>query len=307
MTASNIKVGTWENPLALCRANWVKTQLEKKNPGLSVEVVVVKTREYKTPDAPLSKAGTKSLFVKEMEDALLQEDIDLAVHSMEDMPAEISKGLYIGAVPIREIANDAFISKDKLPFSELKPGACIGTNGHARIAQLLFKKPDIKIVQLQGDMDTRLRTLETKDFDGIILAAADILRMNMSMRITEYLDETFMLPAVGQGALCIETRNNDYKVLPFVTKLDERNTRSVIMGERAFSRRLGGGCQVPLAALGKIEENTFSITGIVADPDGKKIIKETMSGSKDLSETIGEKLGDILLCMGAKQILDNLK
>ena len=307
MTASNIKIGTWKSPLPLSQTNWVKTQLEKKNPGLAVEVVVIKTRGDKIPDAPLSKAGSKSLFVKEIEDALLQGDIDLAVHSMKDMPAEIPKGLYIGAVPIRKIANDVFISKEKLHFSELKPGACIGANGQARMAQLLFKRPDIKIVRLQGDLDTRLRTLETEDLDGIILAAAGILKMNMGMRITEYLDETFMLPAVGQGALCIETRDNDYKVLPFVTKLDERDTRSVIMGERAFSRRLGGGCQVPLAALGKIEKNTFSITGIVADPDGKKIIKETMSGSRDLSETIGEKLGDILLCMGAKQILDNLK
>jgi len=307
LTASNIKIGTWGSPLALCRTNWVKTQLEKKNPGLSVEVVVIKARGNKIPDPPLSEVESKYLFIKEIEYALLQEDIDLAVHSMKDMPAEISKGLYIGAVPNRGITNDVLISKDKLPFSELKPGARIGTNGYARMGQLLFKRPDIKIVRLHGDIDTRLRTLETKNLDGIILAAAGILEMDMGTRITEYLDETFILPAVGQGALCIETRNNDYKVLPFVTKLDERNTRSVIMGERALSLRLGGGHQIPLGALGKIEENTFSITGIVADPDGKKIIKETMSGSKDLSETIGEKLGDILLCMGAKQILDNLK
>ncbi len=307
MTVSSIKAGTWGTPLALCQANWVKTQLEKKNPGLSVEVVIIKKVGDKNFNPPLSKVGDKYFFVKEIEEALLKEDIDLAVHSMKDMPPKISEGLYIGAVPNREITNDVLISKDKLSLFRLKSGARIGTRGHGRMAQLLFKRPDIKIVQLQGDMDTRLRTFETENLDGIILAAADILRMNMGMRITEYLDETFMLPAVGQGALCIETRKNDYKVLPFVAKIDERKTRSVIMGERAFLHRLGCGSQVPLAALGKVEENTLSITGLIADPDGKKIIKETMSGSMDLSETIGEKLGDILLCMGAKQILDDLK
>ncbi len=307
MTVNLIKIGTRGSALALWQANWVKSELEKKNPGLSAELVIIKTKGDKILNVTLSKVGGKGLFVKEIEDSLLQGDIDVAVHSMKDMPAEIPYGLYIGAVPDRENPRDVLISKNRLSFSELKEGACIGTSSLRRMAQLLRQRPDIKIVPLRGNINTRLKKLETENLDGIVLAAAGLLRMNMRDKITEYLDESFMLPAVGQGALCVEARNNDYKILPFVAKLDHRKTRIIITGERAFLKRLEGGCQVPIAALGRIEDDIFSLTGLVADPDGKNMIKETLTGSIEMAETIGEKLADILLTLGAKQILDNLK
>jgi len=251
--------------------------------------------------------GGKGLFVKEIEEALLGGRIDLAVHSMKDMPAEIPLGLCIGAVPKRETPNDVLISKNGLLFSELTSGSKIGTSSLRRSAQLQHARPDIVILPLRGNLDTRLKKLETENMDATILAAAGVKRLNYESRITEYLDENIMLPAVGQGALCIEIRENDAEIEPIVTALDHQKTRSAVIGERAFSNCLEGGCQVPIAAYGKIEKNIFTLSGLVADIDGKTILKKTLSGAVEQSESIGVKLADSLISMGAKKILENIK
>ena len=302
-----IKIGTRGSKLALWQAGWVQSALYKKDPLLSVEIEIIKTKGDKILDVPLAMVGGKGLFVKEIEEALLDGRIDLAVHSMKDMPAEIPDGLCIGAVPKREAPQDVLISQKGLLFSELSTGASIGTSSLRRSAQLLHVRPDLSILPLRGNLDTRLKKVEAGDMDAVILAAAGVKRLGFESRITEYLDEDIMLPAVGQGALCIETRENDPAIKPLIAALDHEQTRKVVSGERAFLCRLEGGCQVPIAAHGKIENNIFTLSGLVATIDGKVIIKDTMSGPVDEAESIGIQLAESLISMGAKKILEDLK
>ena len=306
MTSKTIKIGTRGSKLALWQANWVKSALNAGNTSIAVELVPIKTKGDKILDVPLAKVGGKGLFVKEIEDALLNGRIDLAVHSMKDMPSEIPDGLCVGAIPEREIPQDVLISKKGLLLHDLIPGASIGTSSLRRSAQLLHARPDLVILPLRGNLDTRLKKLETENLDAIILAAAGVKRLGLENRITEYLDENVMLPAVGQGALCIEIRQNDPEIEPIIAALNHQQSWTVVMGERAFLNRLEGGCQVPIAAHGKIEKNTFTLCGLVASVDGTTVIKETLSGPEDSSESIGVKLADRLLSMGAKTIMENL-
>jgi len=301
-----IKIGTRGSKLALWQANWVKSALNAGHTSIAVELVPIKTRGDKILDVPLAKVGGKGLFVKEIEDALLNGRIDLAVHSMKDMPSEIPDGLCIGAIPEREIPQDVLISKKGLLLTGLMPGARIGTSSLRRSAQLLHARPDLVILPLRGNLDTRLKKLETENLDAIILAAAGVKRLGLENRITEYLDENVMLPAVGQGALCIEIRQNDPEIEPIIAALNHQETWTAVMGERAFLNRLEGGCQVPIAAHGKIEKDTFTLCGLVAAVDGTTVIKETLSGPEDSSESIGVNLADRLLSMGAKTIMENL-
>lgn len=302
-----IRIGTRGSKLALWQANWVKSALEAKHPSLSIELEIIKTKGDKILDVPLAKVGGKGLFVKEIEEALLDGSIDLAVHSMKDMPGEIPKGLCIGAIPEREIPQDVLISRHKKPLSKLGHGAKIGSSSLRRKAQLVHVRPDLVVLPLRGNLDTRLKKLETENLDAIILAAAGVKRLGLEDRITEYLDENIMLPAVGQGALCIEVRQNDPLVEPIVATLEHPITRTVILGERAFLNRLEGGCQVPIAAYGKIDKNIFILSGLVATIDGRTLIKETFSGPENSSEMIGVELAERLISMGAKTIMDNLK
>jgi hydroxymethylbilane synthase len=302
-----LKIGTRGSQLALWQANWVKSALEAEDSSLSVELVTIKTTGDKILDVSLSKVGGKGLFVKEIEEALLNNRVDLAVHSMKDMPAEIPKGLCIGAIPQRETPQDVLISKINRRLSALPPGAVIGTGSLRRQAQILSARPDLVVAPLRGNIDTRLKKLNTENLDAIILAAAGVKRLGFENRITEYLDENIMLPAVGQGALCIEVRQNDPWVGPIVAALEDPETRTVILGERAFLNRLEGGCQVPIAAHGRIDKDIFTLSGLVGTIDGKTIIKETLSGPVNSSGMIGVKLAERLISMGAKTIMDNLK
>ena len=302
-----IKIGTRGSKLALWQANWVKSEIEKKDPSILVELEIIKTKGDKILDVPLAKVGGKGLFVKEIEEALLSGKIDLAVHSMKDMPAEIPDGLCIGAVPKRENPMDVLISDKGGALSSFGRGARIGTSSLRRSAQLLYTRPEIEIVPLRGNLDTRLRKLETENMDGIILAAAGVKRLNLENRITEYLDMDIMLPAVGQGALCIETRVNDRFTASLISVLEDADSRTVVMGERAFSNRLEGGCQVPIAAYGAVKDHCFSLCGLVADIDGKELIRESLDGPEDSSEDIGVELAERLLLKGAKRILDSVK
>jgi hydroxymethylbilane synthase len=302
-----IKIGTRGSKLALWQANWVKSVLEQNFPPTPIELIVIKTQGDKILDVPLAKVGGKGLFVKEIEQALLTRRIDIAVHSMKDMPAGIPEGLCIGAIPKRENPVDVFISRNGAGFNELAAGSVIGTSSLRRGAQLRHARPDIVIQPIRGNLDTRLKKLESENFDALVLAAAGVKRLNLEHKITEYLDPEIMLPAVGQGALCIEIRKDDSTVGPLVASLEHAPTRAVVAGERAFLNRLEGGCQVPIAGHGRISEKQFAITGLVAEVDGSRVIKGEKSGPLDSAETIGIDLAEELLAGGADKILEQLK
>ncbi len=304
---STIKIGTRGSKLALWQAAWVQSALKKRSPELTVDIIVIKTRGDKILDVPLAKIGGKGLFVKEIEDALLREDIDIAVHSMKDMPAHLPEGLCIGPIPQREVSSDVLISGGGRHLAELKPGQSIGTSSLRRSAQVLHVRPDLKIVPLRGNLETRLKKLEAGQMDAIVLAAAGVKRLGLEHRITEYLEPSVMLPAVGQGALCIELRKNDQDTYQVINHLEHGPTRTVVFGERAFLNRLEGGCQVPIAALGQVRQDQFTLSGLVADIDGQTLFKETLSGPADASEAIGTNLADRLAARGARDILNKLK
>jgi hydroxymethylbilane synthase len=305
-TGATLTIGTRGSRLALWQANWVKDAIRRHHPALTVELAIVKTLGDKILDVPLSKVGGKGLFVKEIEEALLDGRIDLAVHSMKDMPVEIPPGLCIGAIPVREDPLDVLISRNGQPLERLEPGARVGTSSLRRSAQLLHVRPDLTIVPLRGNLDTRLKKLHTEAMDAIVLAAAGVRRLGLADRITETLGESIMLPAVGQGALCIEIRDPDPRVAPVVAALDDLTTRQVVMGERAFLNRLEGGCQVPIAGHGHIDEKGYTLTGLVCDVDGSHQIRQSRTGPAAQSEPIGLELAETLLSMGAGEILERL-
>jgi hydroxymethylbilane synthase len=304
---ASLRIGTRGSKLALWQANWVKSALKTKFPQQAIELVTIKTQGDKILDVPLAKVGGKGLFVKEIEQSLLDHKVDLAVHSMKDMPSEIPSGLCAGAVPRREIPSDVIICAKDTKFANLKSGSVIGTSSLRRGAQLLAARPDIIIRPLRGNLDTRLRKLETEDMDAIVVAAAGVRRLDLESRVSEYLDEDIMLPAVGQGALCIEIRENDPEVAEMVASLDHPETRIAVNGERAFLSRLEGGCQIPIAGLGKIENKRYLLTGLVADIDGSNLIKDSISGPVESSEQIGIELAERLIEKGADRLLKKLK
>jgi hydroxymethylbilane synthase len=300
-------IGTRGSQLALWQANHIKSALESSFSGFSVELSIIKTKGDIILDVPLAKVGGKGLFVKEIEEALLDGRIDVAVHSMKDMPSEIPEGLCIGAIPERENPTDVLITNSGKTFSQLKTGARIGTSSLRRAAQLLNARSDINIISLRGNLDTRIKKLSTEKLDAIVLAAAGVIRLGLENRITEYLDESVMLPAVGQGALCIEIRDQDPFIGPLIASLDHDGTHKVVAAERSFLKRLEGGCQTPIAAYGKLTSGILSLTGLVADTDGSTMIRDTLSGPEHQSENLGRELAELLLSKGAKQILDKLR
>jgi len=302
----HIKIGTRGSKLALCQARWVGSSLQAKHPFLSVELITFKTTGDKILGAPPARLGGKGLFVKEIEQALLKGRIDLAVHSMKDMPSFVPTGLCIGSIPERETPLDAMISKTGRRFFELKPGARIGTSSLRRAAQLRFSRPDVEIVPLRGNLDTRLRKLETENLDAIVVAAAGMKRLGIEDRITEYLKESVMLPAVGQGALCIEIRSDDTETQKLVRALEHQETKAAVLGERAFSSRLAGSCQVPIACHGTLKQSIFTLQGLVSNLAGTEVVKDTLSGKIEHNEQIGIALAERLLAMGAGDILKKL-
>lgn len=301
-----IIIGTRGSLLAVTQATWVKRELEKNFMGLQVNLKKIKTTGDKIVDVPLAKVGGKGLFVKEIEEALLRREIDIAVHSMKDMPADIPMGLKIGAVTMREDPSDVLISRDGKRLSDLPLGARIGTSSLRRICQLLHFRPDLKMLQLRGNLDTRLKKLDKEEVEAIILAAAGVKRMGWEARITEYITHDISLPATGQGALGIETRLDDALIDSKVAKLDHQKTYRCVMAERAFLGRLQGGCQVPIAALARIEGDVLIIDGLVGSLDGKKIIKDRISGHHMENEKLGLMLAERLLSLGADRILKEI-
>ena len=298
-----IRIGTRSSALALWQAEWVKSELEKKHPGMSVTLTKIKTTGDKILDVPLAKVGGKGLFVKEIEEAMLANEIDIAVHSMKDVPTFFPDGLHLACITKREDPRDALFSRSKTAFKDLPRGANIGTSSLRRQAQLMHLRPDFVIHQLRGNVDTRLRKLKEGQYDAIILAAAGVKRLGLAENITELIDPEISLPAIGQGALGIECRIDDRELNEMISFFNHDETRVAVTGERALLRRLEGGCQVPIACYGRLKDGNLHLTGLVGSVDGKRIIKDTVEGAPEKAEKLGVTLAEKLLKQGADVIL----
>jgi hydroxymethylbilane synthase len=299
----HIKIGTRGSLLATTQSTWVKKQIEAQHPDLKVELVKIVTKGDKILDVPLAKVGGKGLFVKEIEEALLRKDVDLAVHSMKDVPSELPEELHLGIIPPRENPHDAFIANQFASLADLPEGAKVGTSSLRRRAQLGALRPDLEIVDLRGNLDTRLRKLDEGQFQAIILAAAGLNRLDMSSRATGYFSAKEMLPAVGQGALGIELRKDDNELLDALSFLNDATTAIAVAAERGFLYRLEGGCQVPIGAFAEVQNGEVELTGLVASIDGKVVLKESMKGPSNEARQLGTQLANKLLDMGARDIL----
>ncbi|MCK5553067.1 MAG: hydroxymethylbilane synthase [Deltaproteobacteria bacterium] len=299
-----IRIGTRGSPLALWQANWVRENLSGGFPQLRVSLTRIRTKGDKLTDVSLAEIGGKGLFVKEIEEELLEARIDLAVHSMKDVPVQLPEGLHIRSIPRREDPGDVLISRNDLTLEDLPSGAKIGTSSLRRKAQLLSYRPDFDIIPLRGNVDTRVRKLEAMDLDAIVLAAAGIKRMRLEGHISHHISPEVCLPAIGQGALGIETRIADDEVNQYVGFLDHEATHMSITAERAFLRRLEGGCQVPIAAWGSVSHGgTLKLRGLVGTLDGRKLIKGGVEGKVGKAEELGMTLAENLLSRGADEIL----
>jgi hydroxymethylbilane synthase len=297
-----LRLGTRASLLALQQAHWVKERVEELNPEITITLVHIKTTGDKL-DIPLFQVGGKGLFVKEIEEALTRKEVDLAVHSAKDLPAVIPEDLTLAAFPEREDPRDALVSQGGKRFEEIPPGGKIGTGSLRRKAQLLNLRPDLEVVPLRGNLDTRLKKLTAMHLNAVILAAAGLNRMEWGNRVSEFFDPETMVPAIGQGALAIETREEDERTRRAVTTLNHPPTRISVLAERAFLQRLEGGCQVPIAGLARISSGKLLLTGLVAGVDGRRVVRGQVEGSLEKNKELGVRLAEELLVRGAEEIL----
>ncbi len=301
-----LRIGTRGSKLALAQSEWVKKRIEGRHPHAQVQLVRIKTTGDKILDSPLAKIGGKGLFVKEIEEALLNERVDLAVHSMKDVPAALPEGLVLATFPEREDPHDAFVSIDCPNLDRLPQGARVGTGSLRRAAQLLHIRPDLELLPLRGNVDTRLRKLEAGEFQAIILAAAGMRRLGFEDRITQLLSSEQILPAIGQGALGLEVRHDDEETIGLINFLNDEETQVTVEAERAFLKELEGGCQVPIAAFSRLNGGRLDLEGMVAELDGSKIIRDRITGARNEAEDMGIRLARRLLTSGADEILERI-
>ncbi len=302
MSKNTLRIGTRKSKLALWQANYVKEKLESR--GYGVELVLITTTGDKILDAPLAKIGGKGLFVKEIEEALLRGDIDLAVHSLKDVPMVLPEGLTLGAITEREEPFDVLISRDGRGLQELPEGAKVGTSSLRRQVQIKRKRPDLRVEILRGNVDTRLRKLEEGLYDAIVLAYAGVKRMGFEERVSQVLED--FIPAVGQGSLAIEIRQEDQRVYEAIAFLDHRESRIRAECERAFLRELQGGCQVPIGAYAWIEGEKLKLKAFISDLEGRKFLEGIEEGDPYQAEQVGKKLARRLLEEGGKEILEEI-
>ena len=301
-----VRIATRKSPLALWQAEFVKAALEEKHPGVQVELVPMSTKGDRILDTPLAKVGGKGLFVKELENAMLDGRADIAVHSMKDVPVEFPEGLMLHTICEREDPRDAFVSNQYKQFSDLPEGAVVGTSSLRRQCQLRELRPDLVVKDLRGNVNTRLAKLDAGEYDAIILAAAGLLRLEMAERIAEYIEPEVSLPANGQGAVGIECRSDDAQIKGLLDALEHSETRHRVLAERAMNRRLEGGCQVPIGAYALIEGDQLWLRGLVGAVDGSEIIRGEVRGKVEQYETLGVELAESLLERGAKAILQQV-
>ncbi len=299
-----LRIGTRASQLALTQSQWVRDKVQALLPNTEVELVRISTKGDRILDVPLAKIGGKGLFVKEIEEALLAGEIDMAVHSMKDVPTVLPKGLHIGIVPQREEARDAFVSNRYRNLAELPAGAVVGTSSLRRKAQLLALRPDLQIRDLRGNVGTRLDKLDRGDFDAIILAGAGLKRLHLPARISTLLAPEQMLPAIGQGALGIELRQSDSMLLALMQPLHHLESAVAVAAERAYLARLEGGCQVPIGAYAILSENQLSLTGLIASVDGTTVLRQTRFAPLAEADKLGFELAEELLGRGGKAILE---
>lgn len=306
MTAKRLRIATRKSPLALWQAGYVRSLLEQTHPGLQVELVMMSTQGDKILDSPLAKIGGKGLFVKELEQSLLEAHTDIAVHSMKDVPVELPAGLHLPVVLAREEPRDAFVSQRYARLDLLPQGARVGTSSLRRQAQLHAVRPDLDILSLRGNVGTRLRRLTEGEFDAIVLACAGLIRLGMAERITQQLETDVCLPAIGQGVIGIECRADDADSNGLIAPLNDRPTQICVAAERALNARLQGGCQVPIAGHATLQGGAISLRGLVGEPDGSRIIRGHAAGSAAEAAALGEALADDLLSRGARAILNHV-
>jgi hydroxymethylbilane synthase len=296
-----LTIGSRGSQLALWQARWIQARIEGF--GVDSRIEIIHTTGDKITDVALSKVGTKGLFTKEIEEALLSGTIDLAVHSLKDMPTELPDGLTLAGIPEREDPRDALVGRD---LAGLAQHARVGTSSLRRTAQLRARRPDLEIEDIRGNVDTRLRKLDAGQYDAIVLAAAGLRRLGWENRITELLDPSVMCPAVGQGALAVETRADGGVALEIARQLEHRESRIAVTAERALLAALGGGCQVPMGAYATVAQEALYIEAIIVSPDGTEIIRKKASGAAADAAAIGRALGEELLAEGGRAILETV-
>ncbi|MCD9185871.1 MAG: hydroxymethylbilane synthase [Pyrinomonadaceae bacterium] len=296
-------IGSRGSDLALWQTGFTKNLLEKHFPQAAFDVRIIKTKGDAVLDTALSKIGDKGLFTKEIEHALIAEEIDLAVHSLKDLPTTQPAGLKIGAVSKRETPNDIFISKNYSSIADLPKNAKVATGSLRRKSQLLVFRPDLEIVEIRGNVPTRIERFLASDLDGMILAYAGVHRLGLDKYITQIIPTEILLPAVGQGVMAVEIREDDAEIAAMLETLDDADTNVCITAERAFLRRLEGGCQVPIGANAFLENGEIVLRGFVGSLDGKQVIRDSISGAKDSAEDLGIRLAEKCLDAGALEIL----
>jgi hydroxymethylbilane synthase len=304
--SQTIRIATRKSPLAMWQAEHVAAELKRVHPDLEVEIHGMTTQGDKILDTPLAKIGGKGLFIKELEQGLLSDQADIAVHSMKDVPVELPDGLHLAVIMQREDPRDAFVSSHYQSIDALPQGACVGTSSLRRQSQLAEKRPDLQIKSLRGNVNTRLRKLDEGEYDAIILAAAGLIRLGFESRITAFIGPEQSLPAIGQGAVGIECRSDDARVNALIAPLHDAETASCVRAERAMNQRLNGGCQVPIAGFAMLENGSLWLRGLVGEPDGSEIIRGEVEGVPDEAEAMGVGLADRLLEWGAERILQAL-
>ena len=303
---STLRIATRKSPLALWQAEHVKSRLMEAHNSLNVELVTFTTKGDKILDTPLAKIGGKGLFVKELEMAILEGKADIAAHSIKDVPMEFPEGLFLATILEREEPCDAFVSNKFDSIQTLPDGAVVGTCSLRRRCQLLSKRPDLKIKDLRGNVNSRLEKLDNGDYDAIILACAGLVRLDMASRIKQRISSSWILPAVGQGAVGLEARVGDNETLSLLSALNHDNTTDRVIAERSLNKRLQGGCQVPIASYAMLDGDTLHLQALVGEPDGSQIVEGDISGHRSEAEQLGIKLADELLSRGAKEILEKL-
>ena len=303
MADPKLRIATRKSPLALWQANHVREALLARYPQLDIELVTMTTQGDKILDTPLAKVGGKGLFVKELETGILERRADLAVHSMKDVPVEFPEGLGLAAILTREDPRDAFVSNRFDHLEDLPQGARVGSSSLRRQCQLRAMRPDLEIIDLRGNVNTRLQKLDDGNYDAIILACAGLKRMGMEDRIKEALAPNQMVPAIGQGAIGIECRVDDVRVQNLLQPLHDNQTYLRIMAERTLNERLQGGCQVPIGGYAEVDHGMVVLSGLVGRPDGSQVVEGVISGRSEDWAELGQVLADDLLSRGAKQIL----
>lgn len=306
MSEQILRIATRKSQLALWQANYVSSMLQHHHPELKIELVTMTTQGDKILDTPLAKVGGKGLFVKELETGMLEGRADIAVHSMKDVPVEFPEGLHLPVICQREDPRDAFVSNTYASLQDLPKGARLGTSSLRRQCQIAALRPDLQIIDLRGNVNTRLHKLDNGEYDAIILAAAGLIRLEFEERITQFLGTDVSLPAIGQGAVGIECRTDDERVNHLIAPLNDRKTQIRVLAERAMNLRLHGGCQVPIAGYAEYESGVILLRGLVGQVDGKVIISGEIAGSPEQAEELGTVLAEDLLSRGADKILNEL-